>query len=148
MNARTKYRAMLRAGLVGDFDAAEQLGTELGEVAWNDSGLLVNALFVLAVQRKFDDDTDRDVIREFVRETLDDYKSADPPFKPLMTEGLIRSVLGEEELYPEIPKNEAIPVQTAIINKIVADARTSPDKVDELLDKAEKLADRWIQQSK
>lgn len=146
MNARTKYRAMLRAGLVGDFDTAERLGTELGDVPWNDSGLLVNALFVLAVQRKFVDDTDREVIREFVRETIDDYKAANPPFKPLMTEGLIRSVLGEEDLFQEIPKNEAIPVQTAIINKIVTDAQTPPEKVDELLDKAEKLADRWGQQ--
>ena len=138
---------MLRAGLIGDFDTAERLGSELGDVPWMDSGLFVNALFVLTVQRKFNDGTDRDVIRAFVRETLEDYKDAEPPFKPLLTEGLIRSVLGEDELYQELPKQEAIPVQTAIINKILTDADTSASEIDGLLDKAERLTDQWAAQN-
>ncbi|GAA4910490.1 hypothetical protein LX16_2706 [Stackebrandtia albiflava] len=143
MSKRDKYRQMLRAGLVGDYDTAERYGAELGEVSWQDSGVLVNALFTLTVQDKFDDDADRDDIRAFVRQLLDDYSTADPPLKPLMAEGLIRSVLGEDELYREIDKVEAIPTQTAIAYKLVSDANLSTEQIDELLADASELADRW-----
>ena len=134
---------MVAAGLTGDLDTAERLGAELGDVDWEDTWLFANALFVLVVQRKFADDTDREVIREFVRELRRGYRSAQSLLPPLVAEGLIRSVLGEEELFDEFPRDEAIPVQAAIINKIVVDAGMSPADVDRLLDEAETMADRW-----
>lgn len=143
MSKRAKYKQMLRAGLVGDFDTAERLDGELGDVSWQDAGVLVNALFALAVQDRFEADVDRAEIRAFVTDTIHEYRSVEPPFKPLMTEGLIRSVLGEDDLSKEIPKSEAIPVQTAIVNKIVNDAGLSHSDIDALLDEAEALADRW-----
>lgn len=139
--SRSDYRVLLAAILTDDVEGAKRAGRRVGEVTWNDSGLLVAALFSLVIKGRFKSDSGADAVREFIAQALREFTVADIGINPLVVEGVVRAALGEEDLLDGIAPLEGMQAQIALMHKVLGDADISRDQLDALLDQAERLLD-------
>lgn len=142
---RANYRQILEASLRGDFDEAERLNAELGDIPFSESAVLVGAAFYVAVKHQFREDSNHAAVIAFVNEAMAEYANAQPPMNSVTAEALVRAALGESELMRGIEAEEAVPTQLSLVYKVVQDAQLSGDDISALLDQSERLATRWSQ---
>lgn len=142
--SRAAYRNLLKATFTQDAETVDRISAELGDVPWKDSGLLVAALFSLAIRGRFARDASPAAVRAFVTEARDDYAEVDQPIKPLIAEGVVRAALGEEDMLDEVPPLEGMQVQMALTHKILLEAEATGEQIDRMLDQAEALLDESL----
>ncbi|CAM3436305.1 hypothetical protein [Stackebrandtia soli] len=138
--SRAAYREVLQAIYTGDFNRADQLSDALGDVAWRDSGMLVAAVFSLAVKGRFTADSSPEAIRDFVTDATTAVSDPDGTMGAVIN-GVVRAALGEEHLLDTIPPGTGMRVQLTLTRKIFADADASADSIAGILDQAERLLD-------
>lgn len=142
--SRADYRKLLKATFVEDFDEVDRINADLGDTDWKDSGLLIAAVFSVAIEERFAKDSSRSAVKDFITAARADYAEADNPIKPLVAEGVVRAALGEEELLDGISAAESMQVQMILAHKIISEGEKSPAEIDALLDRAEKLLDSSV----
>jgi hypothetical protein len=140
--SRDQYRNLLKATFTDDSETVERLTAQLGEVPWRDSGLLVAAVFSLAVKGRFLSETNPDAVYEFVAEAHRDTAAASDPLDVELAEKVVRAALGEEELLDDVPPVAGMQVQIALTHKILTEAEQTPEQVDRILRKAQALLDQ------
>lgn len=136
---RARYKELLRSLFKGDAEEAQRIADELGDASWEGTGQLVMAVFGVAVDRRFKEDSSHAAVMGFVGELSETYSSAEVVFNPLYAELLLRSALGEDQLFQQVPGDEATALMVSMADKIVVDLGLSDDEIDELLDEAEAL---------
>ncbi|MGH8792945.1 MAG: hypothetical protein ACRDXX_09895 [Stackebrandtia sp.] len=103
----------------------------------------MTAFFAGAAGHRFEHDQSHDAIHRFVSEARYDYRSADPPVKALVMEGLFRVLFGEEHLLNEISPEDQLRHQFLAIRKIVDQSEHMKERLDDYLADAETLARQW-----
>jgi len=144
--SQTEYRQVLRALALGDGETADRLIDQMD--ANEDHGDFVSAVFCVVVERRFKSDGSADAVRAFIDEARLNFAQVDPPFKPLAAEAMVRTVLNPDEadLLDELDPNQQVPVQLALIRKIVAESAQLTNQIDDVLDDAEKILHYWAEQ--
>ncbi|HZE41073.1 MAG TPA: hypothetical protein VE172_19920 [Stackebrandtia sp.] len=147
MSRKIRYRAVLRASLHGRFDEAKDKGANLANVTWDNSTMLLAAAFYMAAEKRFAADSSRDAVAAFIKECGEAFEDGSVEFRPLIWEGLVRGVLGEDELLQEIAPEDAMPAQMGLTYKMVKDLGMDQSQIDQLLDDAEELSQQWARES-
>ncbi|CAM3316501.1 hypothetical protein [Stackebrandtia soli] len=139
--SRTAYRKLLLATFTGDFAEVDRISAEIGEIAWQDSGLLISAVFGLAIEERFPGPVDVETIDAFVEAACADFAAAQPPLDARVAGDVVRIALGEDVPVDRLNSMQSMQVQVALTHKVFADGKKSPEDIDELLERAENLLD-------
>lgn len=139
---RSEYKQALRAMFTHDHDKFNAILAAHGDGDWNDTGKLILAVFGMLVDKRFAQDDSHEAVKAFVREAEDEFAGAEPGIKALSVELLVRSALGEDELFSEVPPDEALGLMPALSTKMVDDLEYGNDQIDQLLNDAEDVAAR------
>ncbi|MFC4337300.1 hypothetical protein [Salininema proteolyticum] len=108
-------------------------------------GLYSLATFSVMLDKAFKDQetVTHESIKQFVEKVRYSYRKAEKPFNGLALEGLIRSLMGEDELMDDIPVDQQ---HDAIMLTIYYVAQTDEDvyaRIDSYLTDADAMADAW-----
>jgi len=134
-----QYKELLRALFKGHTDQARELADQMGDGPFTGTGPLLMAVFGLAVDRRFKNDQSHAAVMTFVQEVSDAFSAAQTPFNPLHAELLVRSALGEDELFQQVPGDQASALMAPLADKIIGDLHMSDEEIDAFLDEAESL---------
>ncbi|WP_205325858.1 hypothetical protein [Glycomyces sp. YM15] len=137
-----KYVEYLRALLKQDFESSARHFNDLPDGEWPGSGRLNTALFGLSVRQRFGKEPDPRAIKAFVDAFMVGVNNSAEKVKPIHVEMLIRSVLGESDLFDEVPHATANTVMPSASYLMVKQLGFTPDQVDQLIDKAIERANR------
>ena len=103
----------------------------------------LSAVFALLLEDFFKDNLSRDTISGFVKQLKEDFRNAEPPFRPLMVEGVIRASAGETDLYDELESEDIVSTQVMIIGKLGIQGSSVRPDLDNILNEAEALVAEW-----
>ena len=137
------FRQVVKAMALGDGDRAQVLNREISPDDRESFHTYVTAMFAGAAAHRFEHDQSREAIDQFVNEMRHDYRKADPAFKPLVMEGLLRALFGEEHLIDEISPEDQLRTQFLAIRKIVDQSDHMRERLDDYLTDAQALAEHW-----
>ncbi|GAA4900391.1 hypothetical protein LX16_0580 [Stackebrandtia albiflava] len=143
MDRNPLFRATVKAVALGDAEEAIRLEDRIEPADREAYHLYVTAVFAALVQHHFAEDSSHAAILKFVGRLRKANTEATPPLRPLMLEGLIRVVFGEEHFLAEIPLAEQLRSQFLVINTLVVESDELSGQLDEVLTAAEDLAAHW-----
>jgi len=103
----------------------------------------VAAAFTIAVSDRFPEDPTLETVRDYVRDVRARTASADraPHY---VAEGLIRGVVGEEELLAEMPADQVLATETWLTYMLVKDAHPDDEGRRQYVEEAVKTANEWL----
>lgn len=137
------FKRVLRAAATGDPALAGELDDQIADADRNAYNVFITAMFCGAIEHRLADDESQAAITKFVDEMRYDYRNLQPPLKPLVVEGLIRGMLGEDHLIDEIDPLDQLRHQLLAIRKIVDQSAEMQARLDDYLADAETLAVEW-----
>lgn len=140
------FKTTVRAIALGQLETSSKLSSQVGDLEEDDNQayfLYVSAFLASVVDRWFKEDQSQPAIARFVNEMRQDYADADPPIKPLVLEGVIRTVFGEDHLIDEISTVDQLVATHAIIRKVVDQSPYIQERLSDYLNDAKILADAW-----
>ena len=143
MTGNSLFRETMRAASLGDSDEASRLYDQIPKAELDNYYMFVVAFFASALGVRFKDDQSLSAIKQFADEMRYDYREAQPPVKQLVVEGLIRGMLGEEQMFEEITPEEQYRTQLLAIRKIVGQSPEMQARIEDYLTDAETLASQW-----
>lgn len=133
----------MRAAALGNSAEASRLYGQIPNDEIEHYNMFVVAFFAAALGVRFKDDHSLRAIKQFADEMRYDYREASPPVKQIVIEGLIRGMLGEEQMFEEITAAEQYRTQLLAIRKIVGQSPEMQARLDDYLKDAETLAVQW-----
>ncbi|MGH3663746.1 MAG: hypothetical protein ACRDT8_18270 [Micromonosporaceae bacterium] len=133
---------MLRALLVGDFDAVDAHVDRIEGQAgiWEAGTGLLNAAFWLAANRRFSADTSLQEISDYVAEVRRQY----PDTETMVAEALIRVARGEEHLLDGLKPESALPVEMVLIHKMISDEGFNDGQREAFVSESVRLAESSV----
>jgi hypothetical protein len=143
MTGSELFRETMRATALGNSEEAARLYSQIPKSEIDRYNAFVIAFFAGALGVRFKDDHSAAAITRFAEEMRYDYREADPPVKQLVIEGLIRGMLGEEQMFEEISAADQYRTQLLAIRKIVGQSPEMQARLDDYLADAEVLARQW-----
>jgi hypothetical protein len=143
MASKQLFRDTVKAMALGEGAKARELNEQIPEADGEAYAIFVAAMFAGAVGHRFADDQSQQAIKQFVDEMRHDYRHATPRFKPLVMEGVLRVLFGEEHLLDDISPEDQLRSQFMAIRKIVDQSEHMKQRLDEYLTDAEILAAHW-----
>jgi hypothetical protein len=143
MTGNSVFRETIRAASIGNSDEASSLYDQIPKSEIENYQIFVVAFFATALGVRFKDDQSLSAIKQFAEEMRYDYRDTQPPVKQLVVEGLIRGMLGEEQMFDEITPEEQYRTQLLAIRKIVGQSPEMQARLDDYLADAETLAAQW-----
>ncbi|HZE40533.1 MAG TPA: hypothetical protein VE172_17160 [Stackebrandtia sp.] len=144
MGRNQLFRGVVKAVALGDGPKVRELNQQIADADREAYAVYVAAMFAGAAGHRFEHDQSHAAITKFVNEMRDDFRRADPPFKPLVMEGLLRVLFGEDHLLDEIAPADQLRHQFLAIRKIVDQSESMQANLDQYLTDAETLAAQWL----
>ncbi|MEU6860354.1 hypothetical protein AB0B28_15970 [Glycomyces sp. NPDC046736] len=145
MTLNPLFRETMRAAALGKSDEANRLYDQIPEPEISHYNMFIVAFFAVCLEVRFKDDQSFTAIKQFATEMQYDYRNAEPPVKQLVIEGIIRAMMGEEDLIQEISPADQHRTQLLAIRKIVAQSPEMQIDLAPFLADAEGLAAQWAQ---
>jgi hypothetical protein len=134
--------ATLRALLAGESGEYERLYENLDSATRRtDYPAMIDAAFFEAVDRRFDKGKASDVV-EFVGDVRSQSVTLEEQIDPRVAERLIQAVLGDGSI-DDIDDKARFSTEVILLALLIADEQLDDTGLDEVLDGARKLADRW-----
>jgi hypothetical protein len=143
MTGNPLFRETMRASALGNADKATELYQQIPKSEVEQYNMFIVAFFAGALGVRFKDDHSLPAIKRFAEEMRYDYREANPPVKQLVIEGLIRGMLGEEQMFDEISAEDQYRTQLLAIRKIVGQSPEMQANLDSYLKDAETLVAEW-----
>lgn len=143
MASKQLIRETVKALALGEGAKAKELNHQIPDSEREDYVIFVAAMFAGVIGHVFEQDQSREAVRQFVTRMTYAYRKADPPFKPLAMEALIRVLLGEEHLLDEVTPEDQLDLEILAIRMIVDQTPEVRDRLDDYLTDAETLAAHW-----
>ncbi|GAB3655547.1 hypothetical protein [Glycomyces tarimensis] len=143
MTGDSLFRETMRAAALGKAEEASVLYDRIPKSELNNYHMFVVAFFAAALGVRFRDGQSLSEIKRFADEMRYDYRDVQPPVKQLVIEGLIRGMLGEEQMFDEISPEEQYRTQLLAIRKIVGQSPEMQARIEDYLTDAETLAAQW-----
>lgn len=137
------FRDTIKAVATGDVDEALRLEEQITDDDRELYHLHVTAMFAALVQHRFEKDSTHTALVDFVNGLTSRYSGATPPLRPLMMEGMLRVVFGEEHFLAEIPLAEQLRIQFLVIRFLIQDSDELADQLEETITAAQELAAHW-----
>jgi hypothetical protein len=147
MTLNPLFRQTLRAAALGNAEEANRLYDQISDADQEQYNIFIVAFFAVCLEVRFKEDQSLEAIRRFADEMQYDYRNAEPPVKQLVIEGLIRGMMGEEDVLAEISPADQYRVQLLAIRKIVGQSPEMQSDLSPFLTEAETLAAGWIAES-
>jgi hypothetical protein len=144
MTLNPLFRQTLRAAALGHADESNRLYDQIPEADRERYNVFIVAFFAICLEDRFKADQSLAAIKQFAEEMRYDYRNAEPPLKQLVIEGLIRGMMGDEEVLKEITPAEQYRTQMLAIRKIVGQSAAMQTDMTPFLNEAEALAGQWI----
>lgn len=144
MTLNPLFSQTLRAAALGKADEAHQLYDQIPEAERENYNVFIVAFFAICLEVRFKNDQSLAAIKTFADEMRYDYRNAEPPVKQLVVEGLIRGMMGEEQVLQEITPADQYRTQMLAIRKIVGQSPEMQTDLSSYLAEAEGLAAQWI----
>jgi hypothetical protein len=144
MTLNPLFRETLRAAALGKAEEANRLYDQIAEAEREHYNVFIVAFFAVCLEVRFKDDQSLAAIKKFADEMRYDYRDAEPPVKQLVIEGLIRGMMGEEQMLSEITSADQYRTQMLAIRKIVGQSPEMQTDMSSFLADAENLAAQWI----
>lgn len=139
------FREIVRAAALGKMEEAEALNERVSDAERASFSIFQTAAFSGVLEKRFATDSSREAVQRFVDEMRYDYRDAQPPIRPLVLEGVIRGILGEEHLLDEISIEDQLLYQIPTIRKIVDQSDELKSRLDDFLNDTEALAREWVE---
>jgi hypothetical protein len=136
-------RELIRAIALGDGTRMKELNRDLPDSDRAEYVVRLAAMFAGVVSHVFRQDQSPEAVRDVVSKMAYAYRNANPPFKPLAMEALIRGLLGEEHLLDEVSEKDQIDLEMLAIRMIVDQYPEVNVQLDAYLTDAEVLAAQW-----
>ena len=143
MDNKALFRATIKAVALGEVEEAVRLEGRIVDADRESYHLHVMAMFAALVQDRFSEDSSHAKLVAFVNELHRRYSEATPPLRPLMMEGMIRVVFGEQHFLADIPLAEQLRIQYLTIRVLIQDSDGLADRIDDLITASEELAEHW-----
>jgi hypothetical protein len=137
------FKEAIRAAVAGNAERAAELDDQIPDAERNAYNIFITAMFCGAIEHRLGDDHSQAAIKRFVDEMRFDYRNLQPPMKPLVLEGLIRGLLGEDHFLDEIGPHDQLRLQLLSLRKIVNQSSEMQARLDDYLKDAEALAEHW-----
>ncbi|WP_147144681.1 hypothetical protein [Stackebrandtia albiflava] len=134
----------MKSAALGESARANQLYEELDESGRESYNIFVIATFATVMGVRFESDQSLEAVRTFSAEMAYDYRDAEPAVTATTVELVLRAMMGEEELFAEIPAEELQRIQLYSIRKVVDQTPQVRERLDEYLTEAEALAQTWV----
>lgn len=137
----TKIRDLVKALALGYSDTAKLMMEDVEEGSQSD---MFTATFCVCVEQRFKEDSSESAVRAFVDQAKRNYAGAN--FKALTAEALIRVVLDPDAnstVLEEVSSENYISAQIPVIRKIVAESVELTERIETVLDDAEKMIAAW-----
>ncbi|GAA1662801.1 hypothetical protein GCM10009830_05120 [Glycomyces endophyticus] len=147
MASNPLIRELMRAIALGDGSKMKELNSRLPDADRDDYVIRVAAMFAGVVGHVFEHDQSPEAIRDFIAKISYAYRNAEPPFKPLAMEALIRALLGEDDLLDEVAAEDQLDIEILTIRMITDQYPKVRDNLEEYLNDAETLAVHWEAES-
>lgn len=147
MESSKLFRQIVKAMAAGKGSEALELDGQIPDEDRQAYFIFVSAVFAGAVEHRFEDDDSHAAVVSFVNEMRRDFSQSDAPIKPLIVEGLIRAILGEDHLIDDIDSGDQFMAQYAVIRKVVDQSDHMKTRFDDYLTDAETLARAWTQEA-
>ncbi|MFC4335936.1 hypothetical protein [Salininema proteolyticum] len=139
-----QYRKLVEALASHEYQEAQELAASLPAHQAEKYSEYMAALFAVLLEDRFRGGISRDGIASFVDQMRREYRTAEPKFKPLTAEGVIRGSAGEVHLLDEIPGEEITSVQTLVIGKLALSGTTVRPDLQNFLSAADELVEGRI----
>lgn len=138
------HRSLIEALVKGDMERFVLLGPQLSKDENTKANQLLGALFYLAVNRRWNSQTDSGEIRQFVADLRSAMEVEQGDIDPLAAEGLIFSALtGDTAIMESLAPNTIVHLETVIAFRIVSGLGLGESEKNQLLDEAQALAAEW-----
>ncbi|GAA4923930.1 hypothetical protein LX16_5344 [Stackebrandtia albiflava] len=144
MASDVRCREIMKSAALGESARANQLYEELDESGRESYNIFVIATFATVMGVRFESDQSLEAVRTFSAEMAYDYRDAEPAVTATTVELVLRAMMGEEELFAEIPAEELQRIQLYSIRKVVDQTPQVRERLDEYLTEAEALAQTWV----
>lgn len=128
---------------VGDSAQSDELIRAIRDGLDHEFHTYITALFSLLTAKYFENDSSPEALRRYVLELRHDFRTAEPPFKALAMEGLLRAFFGEDHLMSEIDASDQPECELMSIRKMVFDSPMISAALDRYLSDAETVAREW-----
>ena len=138
-------RALIAATLAEEPDdaatapATQALGAER-------TALVVSAAFAYAVMQRFRDGTPIEVVRDWVRAARAELENPDE-MPHLLVEGLIRSILGEDDLARGVPMDRRLAIEAWLIFQLVTEVHPTAVGQNRFLTDVTRFAQDWLNEA-
>ena len=143
MPVTEEQEATLHAQLARKFDEYERLLNSMDPVAARTGyRTLVSAAFFLAAEERFPEGSPRADIIEYVADVrARSERTAE--IDPVIAERVLLAVGTDEEI-DDIDARASFQVQGFLLAALIADASLDEQELDAFMDRARRLADRWL----
>ncbi|GAB3993917.1 hypothetical protein GCM10029992_06840 [Glycomyces albus] len=137
------HRELVEAIASRDLTKARQLNEAMPVEDRPAYAQYLSAVFAILLEDFFGDNLSRDAISGFVKQLKDDFRNAEPPFRPLVVEGVIRASAGETDLYNDLESEDIVSTQVMIIGKLGIQGTSVRPDLENILNEAEQLVAEW-----
>lgn len=144
MTLNPLFRETLRAAALGNAEEAHRLYDQIAEADREHYNMFIVAFFAVCLEVRFKEDQSLAAVKKFAEEMRYDYRNAEPPVKQMVVEGLIRGMMGEQQMLAEITPSDQYRTQMLAIRKIVGQSPEMQTDIGPFLADAEGLAAQWI----
>jgi hypothetical protein len=110
------------------------------------TALIVSAAFAYAVQKRFPSDTTLEALRDYVQWARSRLAPGEEA-PQIYVEALVRSVLKDEDVMREVPRNQVLPIQTWMLHVLVNDAFPGPEGRRRFAEEAAAYAQVWLNEA-
>ncbi|WP_199039430.1 hypothetical protein [Glycomyces salinus] len=143
MTTNKLFQDTVREMALGNGSKARELNSQIPDAARDSYVIYVAAMFTGVTAAHLGEDPNHESIRDFVNRTAYAYRKADPPFKPMTMEALIRVIYGEDHLLDEVSPEDQLRFELLAIRMIVHENQDIKARLDDYLADAETLAAQW-----
>lgn len=137
------FKQAVRASALGQGETAKSLTLKIDDSDSQAYFIFVSAFFAGIAEHWFREDQSQEAIARFVNEMRNDFAHADPPVKPLVVEGVLRALFGEDHLLDDITGMEQLTASLDAIRKMVDQSDHIQEHLNDYLNDAQILAAAW-----
>lgn len=138
------FQKIAKALALGEGANARELIEQMPDEDEREYVVYIAAAFTELVDTLFEKDHGLVAIKDFVDEMAYAYRTANPPFRSLAMEVLIRAVFDEDQALDEVTAEEQLRYQTMALRMIVHKSPAIFAQLDQHLVEAKSLAIEWL----
>ncbi|MEV3938745.1 hypothetical protein AB0K52_22580 [Glycomyces sp. NPDC049804] len=138
------FQKIAKALALGEGANAREFLAQMADADQREYVVYIAAAFTELAETYFRDDHGLVAIKTFVDEMAYAYRSAEPPFRPMAMEVLIRAVFDDDQSLDEVTADEQLRFHTLALRMMTHKSAEIYAQLDQYLAEAKSLALEWL----